>query len=103
MAYSEQQEALRDALWGFIGALSDTSLYKGEMGKQSMVAIITEELTKLCIEDNGELNMTVAKPILRSSSWILEKRIENLKNLNVCYDKSLHGLKNDLDKYVDKF
>lgn len=103
MSYSDKQEALRSALWNFIGALSTTSLYEGEMGKQSVVGIIAEELTKLCMEESGEINMVVAKPLFRSVNWMLEKRIENLNKLDVKYDNSIIDLNKSLTSYIDKF
>jgi hypothetical protein len=78
MNYSDNQQAIRVALWNFMGALLNSSRYEGEEGKQTVVALVSEELAKLCKNDDGSINMVVAKPILKNAEWVLESRSQEI-------------------------
>jgi hypothetical protein len=78
MDYSNNQQAIRVALWNFMGALLNSSIYEGEQGKQTVVALVSEELSKLCKNEDESINMVVAKPILKNAEWVLEARSKEI-------------------------
>lgn len=94
--YTDQQEALRAALWNFIGAILNSSAYEGDDGKQTVVALISEELVKLCKDEDDKINMKIAKPILKSTEWLLRERANDITKLSVELED------NSLDKYAEE-
>ena len=113
MAYTQNQEALRNALWNFIGQLAESSAYSGDMAKQSVIALMSEEMAKLCKNEDDTINMTVAKPILKNASWLINQRANNIvvasleldeaqaKTLNSTAD-DIQRISKQLNDYIDK-
>lgn len=76
--YNAQQEALRQGVWNYIGTIissCDINMSAKDK-KQLAIALISEELAKACKTDDNTIDMYVAKPILKSTEWILSNRIE---------------------------
>lgn len=117
MAYTQNQEALRNALWNFIGQLAENSAYSGDMAKQSVIALMSEEMAKLCKNEDDTINMVIAKPILKNASWLLDQRANNIdqeiKSLEGQFYmlpddytdnaiKNLKDLSKKINDYIDK-
>lgn len=113
--YTEQQEALRSALWNFIGAILSSSNYEGDKGKETVIALMSEELAKLCKDEDDKVNMKIAKPILRNTEWLLNNRANDMIVASVddntseqtrksleCAADEVSKLSNALKNYTDK-
>ena len=74
--YTQEQEAIRQAIANFLGALLMNSMFTESEAKENVIAIFCEELTKY-VSDGG-LDIQAAKPLLKSTLWVLEKRKEEL-------------------------
>lgn len=78
--YTDTQQALRNSLWNFMGSLLANSAFENDKAKESVTALVSEELCKFCKnEDEVTVNMGACKPILKSTSWILQARIQEMK------------------------
>ena len=109
--YSEMQEQLRLSLTQFFGAILVNSQFKDStMKKQSLVALVMEELLKVCKTQDDITDMIVAKPILRAGQFLLERRNceiqEELKKNNIDEEliedatEDLQWMIADLEKYI---
>lgn len=79
--YTETQEALRNSLWNFMGSMLTASIHEENRAKESVTALMSEELCKFIKnEDETSVDMIAAKPILKAAAWILESRITELNN-----------------------
>ena len=97
--YTQEQEAIRQAIANFLGALLMNSMFTKTEAKENVIAIFCEELVKY-ISDDG-LDIQAAKPLLKSTLWILQKRKEEL---NISFNEL--GLDNipvnsDLDQLIE--
>lgn len=113
-AYTSQQEAIRSGLYNFLGSLYTSSYFdaKDIKAKESVIALVLEELCKMCQKENKEIDLSCARPILKSSLWVLQQREIELKQeldkLNVPskeIEKMVEPSKsliNDLNKYINK-
>lgn len=97
--YTQEQEAIRQAIANFLGALLMNSMFTETEAKENVIAIFCEELTKY-VSDGG-LDIQAAKPMLKSTLWILEKRREEL---NMSYKElglSDNPVNSDLDQLIE--
>lgn len=114
--YTDTQQALRNSLWNFMGSMLTHSAFENDKAKESVTALVSEELCKFCKnEDDTTVNMGAAKPILKSTVWILQARIQEmkterdkLKQDSPAYEylnqsiESLTILHNSLDNFISK-
>ena len=104
--HTDTQEAIRVSLWNFMGSLLDASIEVNK--KESVTALISEELCKFCRNENNELDMKAAKPILKSAAWVLEARKMEISSIPVKSEaidstvKNLDDLIASLNNYIDK-
>ena len=79
--YTDTQEALRNSLWNFMGSMLTASIHEEKRAKESVTALISEELCKFVKnQDEVSVDMVAAKPILKSAVWILNAKITELNN-----------------------
>jgi flagellar hook-basal body complex protein FliE len=79
--YTETQEALRNSLWNFMGSMLTASLHEENRAKESVTALMSEELCKFVKnKDEISVDMVAAKPILKSAVWVLNAKITELNN-----------------------
>ena len=112
--YTETQEALRNSLWNFMGSILTASIHEEDKAKESVTALMSEELCKFIKnEDEVSVDMTAAKPILKAASWILEAKITELNNtLDTAPDvakptiynniENIKSLTIELNKFISK-
>lgn len=112
--YTETQQALRNSLWNFMGAMLTASVHEENRKKENVTALISEELCKFCkIEEENKIDMKAAKPILKAAAWVLEcKEKELLKLYEEAPDVAKEAINNNIDKinylykelndYIDK-
>lgn len=112
--YTDTQEALRNSLWNFMGSILTASIHEENKAKESVTALMSEEMCKFIKnEDDTSIDMVAAKPILKAASWILDAKLKELyKTLGtapaVAYDlinkniASIHNMKTELDVFIDK-
>lgn len=112
--YTETQEALRNSLWNFMGSMLTASIHEENRAKESVTALMSEELCKFVKnEDETSVDMVAAKPILKAASWILNSKLTELyKTLEtapaVAYDtinkniENIHNIKTELDVFIEK-
>ena len=109
--YSETQQQLRLSLTQFFGAILSNSNFKNpSMKKQNLIALVMEELLKACENEDGTVDMIAAKPILRGSHFLLQKRMNNIETKmnengldNELIKNATEDIKciiTDLDKYI---
>lgn len=105
--YTQEQEAIRQAIANFLGALLMNSMFKESEAKENVIAIFCEELVKY-VSDGG-LDIQAAKPLLKSTLWILEKRREELNTSfnelglsNIPVNSDLDQLIELLNNYINK-
>lgn len=105
--YTQEQEAIRQAIANFLGALLINSMFKESEAKENVIAIFCEELVKY-VSDGG-LDIQAAKPLLKSTLWILEKRREELNTSfnelglsNIPANSDLDQLIELLNNYINK-
>ena len=78
--YSEMQDQLRLSLTQFFGAILSNSNFKNpNLKKQNLVALVIEELLKVCINEDSSIDIIAAKPILKASSFLLESRCSEIQ------------------------
>ena len=79
--YTDTQEALRNSLWNFRGSMLTASLHEEHRAKESVTALMSEELCKFIKnEDETSVDMIAAKPILKAAHWILKAKVTELNN-----------------------
>ena len=106
--YTDTQQAIRNSLWNFMGSLLTASMYEDKRNKESVTAVFSEELCKFCKDENDKIDILAAKPILKSSIWVLQNRkaeIEPLPVKSEAINKTIEELDNliaSLDMYVNK-
>jgi hypothetical protein len=106
--YTDTQQAIRNSLWNFMGSLLTASMYEDKRNKESVTAVFSEELCKFCKDENDKIDILAAKPILKSSIWVLQNRkaeIESLPVKSEAINKTIEELDNliaSLDMYVNK-
>lgn len=106
--YTDTQEAIRVSLWNFMGSLLDASMHEENKKKESVTALMSEELCKFCRDKDNKINMKAAKPVLKSAVWILEARKLEISSLPVKSEaidstvKDLDDLIASLNNYIDK-
>ena len=80
--YTDTQEALRNSLWNFMGSMLTASMHEENKAKESVTALVSEELCKFCKnEDETSVDMVATKPMFKSIVWVLEARIKELYSL----------------------
>lgn len=110
--YSEMQEQLRLSLAQFFGAILVNSKFKDpERKRQSLVALVIEELLKVCKTEDGQIDMITAKPIIKATHYLLENRIgditKEMESNGIASEviddalEDLHWITGDLRKYLD--
>ena len=78
--YTDAQETIRNSLWNFMGNLLTASAFTETKAKESVTALMSEELCKFCKnEDETTVDMVASKPLLKSAVWILEARLNEVK------------------------
>ena len=100
------------SLHQFFGSiLINSNLKDSSMKKQSLVALVIEELIKICKTEQGNIDMLAAKPILKSTDYILSNRLNevltqlkkdeeiNIESLNFV-TKDLSDLVKNLNDYI---
>lgn len=112
--YTETQEALRNSLWNFMGSMLTASIHEENKAKESVTALISEELCKFVKnEDDISIDMTAAKPILKAAVWVLEAKTTELNNtLNTAPDiakpaicsniENVKSLSVELNEFISK-
>lgn len=91
-----------------MGSLLTASMYEDKRNKESVTAVFSEELCKFCKDENDKIDILAAKPILKSSIWVLQNRkaeIESLPVKSEAINKTIEELDNliaSLDMYVNK-
>lgn len=79
--YTDTQEALRNSLWNFMGSILTASIHEENKAKESVTALMSEELCKFIKnEDETSIDMVAAKPILKAAIWILDSKVVELQN-----------------------
>lgn len=100
--YTEDQENIRQHLSQFFGGiLVSSNLKDPSLKKQSLIALVTEEITKLCKTEDGEIDMIAAKPILRSTNYILESRKKQIQDLGIKIPNEIEDANTALCKYIE--
>jgi len=79
--YSNDQTQIRAGLTNYIGALLKASKFKGKVAKQNVVAILAEETLKFSQDKDKIIDLYVAKPIIKSTIFLLNQRIQLLQNI----------------------
>lgn len=97
--YTQEQEAIRQAIANFLGALLTNSMFTESEAKENVIAIFCEELTKY-VSDGG-LDIQAAKPLLKSTLWVLEKRKEELNTSYKELGLSDKPANSDLDQLIE--
>ena len=112
--YTETQEALRNSLWNFMGSMLTASLHEENRAKESVTALISEELCKFVKnKDEISVDMVAAKPILKAAVWILEAKVTELNNTltdapdiakTAIYNniENVKSLSTELNEFIDK-
>lgn len=107
--YTNEQEAIRQSFANYLGALIGASIFEGQTQKENVIALLSEELTKYTCNEDNTINISIAKPILKSSLWILNKYKEdmlikaNQASININNSEpfiNLNELINKLDIYI---
>lgn len=110
--YTQEQEQLRMGLVQFLGSiLSSSNFAEPEMRRQSVVALVTEELVKICKNQDNNIDMVAAKPILKATQHILSTREseirQDLADISMDDDfieeavSDISWIKEDLEKYIN--
>ena len=112
--YTDTQQALRNSLWNFMGSILTASALEEAQAKESVMALMSEEMCKFVKDENEtSIDMVAAKPILKAASWVLGAKLTELyKTLEtapaVAYDpinkniENIHNIKTELDVFIDK-
>lgn len=112
--YTDTQQALRNSLWNFMGSILNASMLEEAQAKESVTALMSEEMCKFVKdEDETSIDMVAAKPILKAASWVLQAKITELNKTlaeapEVVHDTILKNIddvqriKAELDVFIDK-
>ena len=117
--YTDTQQAIRNTLWNFMGSIMDASGYDNENKKQTVTALMSEELCrfcknddekiadkvikKTCNDDEKTIDINTAKPILKAAKWVLESKLMEAKFSNDTNSiKELSLLIASFDSYINK-
>ena len=75
--------------------------YGGEAdkAKESVIAILCEEMAKFCKTEEDTLDMKAAKPTLRLTEWVLKKRLEDISNLKL-KSKAIESTKKEIEDLI---
>lgn len=80
--YTDTQQALRNSLWNFMGSILTASALEEAQAKESVMALMSEEMCKFVKNENEtSIDMVAAKPILKAAIWILDSKIIELNNI----------------------
>lgn len=107
MSYSNDLVQIRAGLVNYIGAMLSASKYEDDyVKKHETVAIISEEMSKICKDDSDDYEMYVCKPLLRLVSNIAKNRfriLDELGNTNNIADKKniYKNIFENIDKIVE--
>ena len=83
--YTQEQDQLRMSLIQFFGSiLANSNFEDASMRRQSLIALVTEELIKVCKSGNENgIDMIASKPLLRATQHIIHTREQEIrKELN---------------------
>ena len=102
--YTDTQQAIRNTLWNFMGSIMDASGYDNENNKQTVTALMSEELCRFCKNDDEKtIDINTAKPILKAAKWVLESKLMEAKFSNDTNSiKELSLLIASFDSYINK-
>ena len=102
--YTDTQQAIRNTLWNFMGSIMDASGYDNENKKQTVTALMSEELCRFCKNDDEKtIDINTAKPILKAAKWVLESKLMEAKFSNDTNSiKELSLLIASFDPYINK-
>lgn len=102
--YTDTQQAIRNTLWNFMGSIMDASGYDNENKKQTVTALMSEELCRFCKNDDEKtIDINTAKPILKAAKWVLESKLMEAKFSNdINSIKELSLLIASFDSYINK-
>lgn len=102
--YTDTQQAIRNTLWNFMGSIMDASGYDNENKKQTVTALMSEELCRFCKNDDEKtIDINTAKPILKAAKWVLESKLMEAKFSNDTNNiKELSLLIASFDSYINK-
>lgn len=102
--YTDTQQAIRNTLWNFMGSIMDASGYDSENKKQTVTALMSEELCRFCKNDDEKtIDINTAKPILKAAKWVLESKLMEAKFSNDTNSiKELSLLIASFDSYINK-
>lgn len=81
MSYSNDQVQIRQGLVNYIGALLKASPFSGKAARQGVASILIEESLKIAQDDEGLIDLYVAKPLLRATVHTLKQRCVELSKL----------------------
>lgn len=105
--YTDTQQSIRNSLWNFMGSIMNASA-SDEIKKQNVTALMSEEMCKFCKIDESKLDMSVAKPILKSAVWILEARKLEMSSISIkteAINNAIEELSNliaSLNSYIER-
>lgn len=110
--YTEMQEQLRMSLAHFFGSILVNSNFKDpNLKRQSLVALVIEELLKICKTEDGQIDIVASKPIIRGANYLLENRMNNivdqLRSTSLNEEeieeatKDLYDIVSSLNKYLE--
>ena len=102
--YTDTQQAIRNTLWNFMGSIMDASGYDNENKKQTVTALMSEELCRFCKNDDEKtIDINTAKPILKAAKWVLESKLMEAKfSSDTNSIKELSLLIASFDSYINK-
>ena len=107
MSYSNDLATIRAGLVNYIGAMLSASEYEDDyIKKHKTVAILSEEMSKICKDNYNDYEMYVCKPVLRLVSNIAKNRfkiLDELGNANNIIDKKniYKNIFENIDKIVE--
>lgn len=107
MSYSNDLVQIRAGLVNYIGAMLSASKYEDDyVKKHETVAILSEEMSKICKDNSDDYEMYVCKPLLRLVSNIAKNRfriLDELGNANSIIDKKniYKNIFENIDKIVE--
>ena len=107
MSYSNDLATIRAGLVNYIGAMLSASEQEDDyIKKHKTVAILSEEMSKICKDNSNDYEMYVCKPVLRLVSNIAKNRfkiLDELGNANNIIDKKniYKNIFENIDKIVE--
>lgn len=99
--YSNDINQIRAGFVNFIGASLKSLDGKANDNviKQEVVAILCEEMLKVCSDKNNVIDLYAAKPLLRGVVHILTQRILEIEKLLNNVDKGQHNILSKIEQY----